>query len=390
MERLRSVLTHKAVQHGLRPLLTLLLLASAGHKCQPLGYCGCRVSVDGSPRYGPRLLNKISGITGIHRFHLTETKQARGYHASIAQRMSWAANRTTTRIEDEAYCLMGLFGINMPLLYGEGRKAFVRLQEEVIKRSRDQSIFAWRAPSEFVYSRFLKSQQLKPIVVEAATLFGLLAPSPKWFAASGNIKFLSHREPRPTEPFMITSEGIDSKPSPLAKASGKAAKQHYSVRVALTRVQIHEISKRHSLTEDEVPLYALRLNCRHNTDRDYAQLSFVYLTLRPAYEQLVASAHTKVTSPHVNRVPGLDNLILPAAGLFFRRTYADDLGERLTVLSSEPESMRLFIPLTLPSHYLAPAEFPSVTFEDGSALAVDDEVDLDADSGSILPLTQDA
>jgi hypothetical protein len=37
----------------------------------------------------------------------------------------------------------GIFDVNMPLLYGEGRKAFTRLQEEIIKRSTDQSIFSW-------------------------------------------------------------------------------------------------------------------------------------------------------------------------------------------------------------------------------------------------------
>ena len=65
---------------------------------------------------------------------------------SIAQRMSWAADRQTTRVEDEAYCLMGLFGINMPLLYGEGDKAFIRLQLEIMKESDDLSIFAWTDP----------------------------------------------------------------------------------------------------------------------------------------------------------------------------------------------------------------------------------------------------
>ncbi|KAH7304870.1 hypothetical protein BKA65DRAFT_544105 [Rhexocercosporidium sp. MPI-PUGE-AT-0058] len=61
----------------------------------------------------------------------------------VAQRMSWAACRTTTRVEDTAYSLLGLFGINMPLLYGEGSRAFQRLQEEIIKASDDESIFAW-------------------------------------------------------------------------------------------------------------------------------------------------------------------------------------------------------------------------------------------------------
>lgn len=62
---------------------------------------------------------------------------------SISTRMSWAARRQTTRIEDTAYCLLGLFDINMPLIYGEGEKAFRRLQEEIMKSSDDQSLFAW-------------------------------------------------------------------------------------------------------------------------------------------------------------------------------------------------------------------------------------------------------
>ena len=48
---------------------------------------------------------------------------------SIAEKMSWAAKRRATRIEDTAYSLWGLFGVNLPLLYGEGEAAFRRLQE---------------------------------------------------------------------------------------------------------------------------------------------------------------------------------------------------------------------------------------------------------------------
>ncbi|KAF5860589.1 hypothetical protein ETB97_001363 [Aspergillus alliaceus] len=68
--------------------------------------------------------------------------------ASVAQRMSWAARRETTRVEDRAYCLMGIFGINMPPIYGEGKNAFIRLQEEIMKVLDDHSIFAWRSESE--------------------------------------------------------------------------------------------------------------------------------------------------------------------------------------------------------------------------------------------------
>ena len=61
----------------------------------------------------------------------------------VAQIMSWAADRKTSRVEDQAYSLMGLLGVNMAMLYGEGKRAFQRLQLEIIRMSNDQSIFAW-------------------------------------------------------------------------------------------------------------------------------------------------------------------------------------------------------------------------------------------------------
>lgn len=73
--------------------------------------------------------------------------------ASIAGRMKWAAKRVTTREEDMAYCLMGLFGVTMPLLYGEGKTAFQRLQQEILRISPDQTILAWTAPPFEMTSR---------------------------------------------------------------------------------------------------------------------------------------------------------------------------------------------------------------------------------------------
>ena len=64
--------------------------------------------------------------------------------ATVAEVMSWASKRLCTRTEDSAYSLMSLFGISMPLLYGEGGNAFLRLQLEIITRTDDESIFAWR------------------------------------------------------------------------------------------------------------------------------------------------------------------------------------------------------------------------------------------------------
>ncbi|KAK4450382.1 heterokaryon incompatibility protein-domain-containing protein, partial [Podospora aff. communis PSN243] len=73
---------------------------------------------------------------------------------SVARKMYWASSRTTSRDEDLAYCLLGIFDVNMPLLYGEGgARAFLRLQEEIVRRSNDQSIFAWDHLSQHPASR---------------------------------------------------------------------------------------------------------------------------------------------------------------------------------------------------------------------------------------------
>ena len=50
---------------------------------------------------------------------------------SVAERMAWAAKRKTTRKEDEAYCLLGIFGVYIPAIYGEGGYAIVRLKEAI-------------------------------------------------------------------------------------------------------------------------------------------------------------------------------------------------------------------------------------------------------------------
>ena len=61
----------------------------------------------------------------------------------VSRKMFWASSRETQRPEDEAYSLLGIFGINMPAIYGEGHRAFIRLQEEILKTTLDHSIFAW-------------------------------------------------------------------------------------------------------------------------------------------------------------------------------------------------------------------------------------------------------
>ncbi|KAJ5740376.1 hypothetical protein N7493_000248 [Penicillium malachiteum] len=128
---------------------------------------------------------------------------------SIAKRMSWASRRMTSRKEDTAYCLLGVFGINMPLLYGEGEGAFLRLQEEIIKHSHDQSIFAWHA--DFSEESLNLSLHSPPRTEdfgawEISSTLGFLASSPDYFADGGDI--ISCSISRSTPSFLITNKGL--------------------------------------------------------------------------------------------------------------------------------------------------------------------------------------
>ena len=117
------------------------------------------------------LRDEISRATGITHDQMIDHRRV-----NIATKMSWAALRETTRIEDAAYSLLRLFDISMPLLYGEGSKAFIRLQHELLQtQEHDESIFAWVDPK--IYH------------------CGLLARSPAAFALSGNI--ISVQNPNP-------------------------------------------------------------------------------------------------------------------------------------------------------------------------------------------------
>ena len=131
------------------------------------------------------LMDEISLATGIQHYQMEDSNRA-----SVAQKMSWASKRQTRRVEDMAYSLMGIFDVNMPLLYGEGKKAFMRLQHEIVKISNDESLFAWTDGG----------------LVES----GLLAQSPKAFAESGDVFQISSREQSYIyrAPHMVTNRGL--------------------------------------------------------------------------------------------------------------------------------------------------------------------------------------
>jgi Heterokaryon incompatibility protein (HET) len=133
------------------------------------------------------LNQQISSITFVDEEVLADSSKL--WSISLAQRMSWASMRHTTREEDMAYCLLGIFDVNMPMIYGEGQKAFIRLQEEILKKTTDLSIFAWQT-------------------TDTRSLYrGLLARSPPEFRQCGDI-ILNTDQFRFRDEISITNRGI--------------------------------------------------------------------------------------------------------------------------------------------------------------------------------------
>ncbi|TRX89915.1 hypothetical protein FHL15_009187 [Xylaria flabelliformis] len=131
------------------------------------------------------LVDTILEVTGIDPFVLAggDVKQVK-----VARRMYWASRRNTTRVEDQAYCLMGLFDVNMPLIYGEGERAFGRLQEEIYKYTNDPSIFAWKEGIDWqVFAQDLEEREEKLHLKEGFRALSHFAKSPADFAHCGRM-----------------------------------------------------------------------------------------------------------------------------------------------------------------------------------------------------------
>lgn len=133
---------------------------------------------------------ELASITGIRSSVLRDPRWLQSI--SVAERMSWASGRQTTRVEDQAYCLLGIFGITMPLLYGEREKAFIRLQEEIIKETSDFSIFAWRVDAD----RAARQKH-----------WGILAPSAREFAGWRDA-YMPFDDPINANECITTSKGL--------------------------------------------------------------------------------------------------------------------------------------------------------------------------------------
>ncbi|CZR69502.1 related to beta transducin-like protein [Phialocephala subalpina] len=140
------------------------------------------------------LQGPLSEITGIDAEILNNSDMLQT--VPVARRMSWASSRQTTRVEDLAYCLFGIFDVNLPLIYGEGQKAFIRLQEAIARENNDLSLFAWTCPNE----------DMLPLHRQRR-FRGILAESPAEFSECRGLQRISDPGVVPAE-VTITNQGF--------------------------------------------------------------------------------------------------------------------------------------------------------------------------------------
>ena len=98
------------------------------------------------------ILGELEKATGITARYLTDFRPGVD---DARSRLQWASTRRTTRPEDIAYSLLGVFGLHIPILYGESAEnALGRLLAEVISKSGDTSILDWVGQSSAFHSCF--------------------------------------------------------------------------------------------------------------------------------------------------------------------------------------------------------------------------------------------
>ncbi|KAI0641785.1 HET-domain-containing protein [Trametes meyenii] len=160
------------------------------------------------------LLEEITGIEAgvlMGTISLSEVSVAR-------RRMSWASERHTRRVEDEAYCLMGIFDVHLPTIYGEGREAFIRLQEEIMRRIPDATLLAWGPRGEPVETTVgYRSVFPTPGATRYIERSCLLAPRPAEFAGCADLTNIPKKAlstafdlPHNTPRFTVSSHGIQA------------------------------------------------------------------------------------------------------------------------------------------------------------------------------------
>ncbi|KAL1845788.1 hypothetical protein Daus18300_014446 [Diaporthe australafricana] len=264
----------------------------------------------------------LSAVSGIDQLCIRNERALRNY--SIAQRMSWVADRVTTRPEDIAYCLLGIFGINMPLLYGEGEKAFIRLQEEIIRQYDDHSVLA--------FDTLLSKNSL-------------LADHPQHFRHMRDIQPRLHS--RITPPFALTNAGLSLR-TPLI--------QTLSPNLVLAVLNCVEVDITKRILKSQVCLPLLGKNGAYMRARAPFRLimkSFSetnILSVQTEIEDLTTSEVTEYLVSHFTKVypafgyeldltlNGLEEDVIETAG--FMLTFPRGMGKFRLVEAYPPESLQ--------------------------------------------------
>ncbi|KAL1950118.1 hypothetical protein VTO73DRAFT_5241 [Trametes versicolor] len=199
-----------------------------------------------------QLPDLLEEITGIDQDVLTF--RGRVADVSVARRLSWASQRETRYVEDQAYCLMGLFGIHMNIKYGEGDNAFLRLQQKILKKICDHTLFAWGAVTDMSLTHGLADVAGGCLPYSTTPLF---APSPVAFSRSRSM------HPVDIETFMASTEALTDDTAGYTKQLPQFSLDHYGLKCRLPIV-----------FRESIPVAAL-LACQ---DQDH---SYIALALHP-------------------------------------------------------------------------------------------------------------
>jgi hypothetical protein len=207
---------------------------------------------------------EIAEITTINSHLLAQEKSIDIY--TTAERFSWAAHRQVTQEEDEAYSLLGLFQIHMPMRYGEGRaRAFARLQEAIYLSTRDDSIFLFRySPHAINYqplladcsARFCQRAQCEPCQLQvqgtqcfpSQVPYDIIMPSNFW-------------PTQPHEQIMTTATS--------------------EVSVSLSILDYADVSSRLIFFDDEEKTEVSHVAVLNHTTQNYIDGAFCLLLFRP-------------------------------------------------------------------------------------------------------------
>ncbi|KAG8526592.1 uncharacterized protein KY384_008793 [Bacidia gigantensis] len=287
------------------------------------------------------LYRDLEGITGIGQEILHQPNhnlEQMLESMPIAKRMSWASNRVTTRIEDTAYCLLGIFGINLALLYGEGARAYTRLQEEIVRNTNDLSILGWQAEG----------------TTDQPSVRGCFAGHPFEFRESSDVEHIN--ELRFAPDFALTNKGLklhtllhyDQKSHLCFLELNCFESKHSNMRLAIY-LQHQGAGVYVRALPDSVAKWNERV-LRNNAIDKYAENKQFFFTksLDPGLIRSSPGLHghdfliNEFNSAFTNEERAPQNLCDTATGLWITQGLHDFVGGQLTIFKRDPLKFKKF------------------------------------------------